>query len=116
MAVPPREPSLSKEQRHALALLDSVLHGVTEDQLALVHGFDRDMIAGLVHEGLATAEREVVTGSGRTPIEAVRIRITDAGRRALEAWSGHCHIPETNSDPGTHQLILQRCVGSSGGE
>jgi hypothetical protein len=79
MGVPPREPSLSEEQRHALVLLDSVLHGITEDQLALVHGFDRSMIAGLVHAGLATAEREVVTG-----IEMVRIRITDIGRMALE--------------------------------
>jgi hypothetical protein len=81
---PPREPGLSEEQRHALALLDSVLQGVTEDQLALVHGFDRGMIAGLVHEGLATAEREIVTVSGRTTIEVVRIRITDAGRMALK--------------------------------
>jgi hypothetical protein len=84
MPVPPREPSLSEEQRHALALLDSVLKGVTEDQLALVHGFNRDMIAGLVHKGLATAQREIVTASGRTTIEVVRIRITDAGRMALE--------------------------------
>jgi hypothetical protein len=84
MAVPPREPSLSKEQRHALALLASIPHGITEDQLTLVHGFDRDMIAGLVQEGLATAEREVITSSGRTPIEVVRIRISDAGRMARE--------------------------------
>jgi hypothetical protein len=76
MAVPPREPSLSEEQRH--------VQGVTEDQLALVHGFDRDMIAGLVHEGLATVQREIVTVSGRTTIEVVRIRITDARRMALE--------------------------------
>jgi hypothetical protein len=85
MAAPPREPRLSTEQRQALALLDSVLHGVTEDQLALVHGFDRDMIAGLVHERLAAAEREVVTGPGRAAIEVVRIRITDAGRMALRS-------------------------------
>jgi hypothetical protein len=80
MAVPPKEPSLNSEQRQALALLAVFPRGITEDQLALAHGFDRSMIAGLVHEGLATAEREVV----RTPIEAVRIRITDAGRMALE--------------------------------
>jgi hypothetical protein len=84
MALPPREPSLSEEQRHALALLANFPRGITEDQLALVHGFDRDMIAGLVHEGLATAEREVVTGGGRAVIEVVRVRITDAGRMALE--------------------------------
>jgi hypothetical protein len=43
MAAPPEEPSLSGQQRSALALLDSILHGVTADQLVLVHGFDRDM-------------------------------------------------------------------------
>jgi hypothetical protein len=85
MAVPPREPSLSDEQRHALALLATFPHGILEGRLALVHGFDRDMIEGLVHEGLATREREVVTGPGRAVMEVARIRITDAGRRALEA-------------------------------
>jgi hypothetical protein len=82
MAVPPREPSLSKEQRNALAPLASIPHGITEDLLALAHGFDPAMIVGLVGTGLATAQREIV--SGRTTIELVRIRITDAGRRALE--------------------------------
>ena len=83
MAAPPREPSLSKEQRQALALLASIPHGITEDLLALAHGFDPAMIAGLVGKGLATVERETV--SGRTTIEVVRIRISDAGRTALEA-------------------------------
>jgi hypothetical protein len=78
MGVPPREPSLSEEQRHTLVLLDSVLHGVTEDQLALVHGFDRDMIAGLVHAGLATQRRETIETGGRT-IEVVRL-IIEQGR------------------------------------
>jgi hypothetical protein len=48
----------------------------------LAHGFDRDMIAGLVHEGFATTVREVVTCPGRAVIKVVRIRIT--GRKALE--------------------------------
>jgi hypothetical protein len=82
MAVPPREPSLSQEQRHALALLASIPHGITEDLLALAHGFDRAMIAGLVDAGLAIAHREIV--SGRTTIEVVRITISDAGRQAIE--------------------------------
>jgi hypothetical protein len=82
MAVPPREPGLNKEQRHALALLASIPHGITEDLLALAHGFDRAMITRLVDTGLATAQREIV--SGRATIEVVRIRISDAGRRALE--------------------------------
>ena len=82
MAVPLPEPSLSNEQRHALALLASIPHGITVDLLALAHGFDRAMIAGLVDTGLATAQHEVV--SGRATIEMVRIRISDAGRRAIE--------------------------------
>jgi hypothetical protein len=82
MAVPSREPSLSKEQRHALALLASIPHGITEDLLALAHGFDRAMIAGLVDTGLAMAQHEIV--SGRTTIEVVRIRISEAGRQAIE--------------------------------
>jgi hypothetical protein len=85
MAVPPREPNLNREQRQALALLAIFPHGITEGQLALAHGFDRTMIAGLVHEGLATAEREIVTASKRTTIEVVRIKITNAGRMALES-------------------------------
>jgi hypothetical protein len=42
------------------------------------------MIGGLVDEGLAAAQREIVTGPGRTTIEVVRIKISDAGRRAIE--------------------------------
>jgi hypothetical protein len=42
------------------------------------------MIAGLVYEGLATAPREIVTASRRTTVEVVRIKITNAGRMALE--------------------------------
>ncbi len=50
----------------------------------LAHGFDSDMIAGLVHSGLAMARRENMKAGGRT-IEVVRIRITGAGRDALAA-------------------------------
>ena len=82
MAAPPREPSLSKEQRDALVLLASIPYGVTEDLLVL--GFDRPMIAGLVDAGLAKARSEIVTGPKRTKLEVVRIKISDAGRRALE--------------------------------
>jgi hypothetical protein len=85
MAVPPREPSLNREQRQALALLASFPHGITEGQLTLAHGFDRTIIAGLVHEGFAMAQREIVAASKRTTIEVVRIKITVAGRVALES-------------------------------
>src|SRR5262249_35524956 len=61
-------------------------HGVTEDLLVLAHGFDSDMIAGLVSTGLAAAQRETMRAGGKTS-EVVRIRITDAGRQALETGS-----------------------------
>ena len=83
MAAPPEKPNLTREQRRALELLASIPHGISEDLLALAHGFNRHMIAGLVEEGLATARREIVTAPGRTTIEIVRIRITDAGRSAI---------------------------------
>jgi hypothetical protein len=47
------------------------------------HGFDSDMIAGLVRAGLATAERETMK-AGAKPVEVVRLRITAAGRTAIE--------------------------------
>jgi hypothetical protein len=85
MAAAPGQPSLSGGQRGMLALLANFPQGITEEQLVLAHGFDRAMIAGLVFKGLAATEREIVTGPGRAIIEVVRMRITNAGRRALES-------------------------------
>jgi hypothetical protein len=48
MPLPPRHHRLSPEQREALELLASDPQGATEELLMLVHGFDGDMIAGLV--------------------------------------------------------------------
>jgi hypothetical protein len=59
-------------------------HGATEELLVLAHGFDGDMIAGLVRSRLATAEREVMKAGGKT-IEVVRVRITAAGRKVIES-------------------------------
>jgi hypothetical protein len=82
MASPPRK-RLTTEQREALELLANDPQGATEELLVLVHGFDGGMIADLVSSGLAMARRENMKAGGRT-IEVVRIRITGAGRRALE--------------------------------
>jgi hypothetical protein len=84
MEASPQEPNLTSEQRRALTLLASFRRGMFEDLLVVAHEFDRAMIAGLVEAGLATAWREIVTAPGHTTIEVVRIRISDAGRRALE--------------------------------
>ena len=83
MATSPRESSLNREQRRALALLASTPDGIIEDLLVLTYEFDSDMIAGLVHTGLATARRDTVNAGGRT-IEVFRIMITAVGWTALE--------------------------------
>jgi hypothetical protein len=51
--------------------------------LARSLGLSSGMLAGLVRRRLATREREVVMAGGRT-IEVVRLRITAAGRKAIE--------------------------------
>jgi hypothetical protein len=66
-----------------LKLLARSRHGVNEELLVHGHGFRRPTIVGLVSAGLATAEREVVKAGG-PPIDVVRVRITEAGRRAIE--------------------------------
>lgn len=76
MAAPPPEPRLTSEQRRALAFVASFPHGIFEDL------FNRATIAGLVEAGLAMARPEIITGPGGATIDAVRITITDAGRRA----------------------------------
>jgi hypothetical protein len=64
-------------------MLASDPHGATEELLMLAHGFDSDMIAGLVRSKLATARREIVK-AGRKTVEVVRIRITALGWQAIE--------------------------------
>ena len=68
-------------RRRALELLASCRDGCTE-AIMLAHGFSIDMMVELVNGGLArvTTER-VVAGMHR--IEVARLRIKEAGRRAL---------------------------------
>jgi hypothetical protein len=74
--------SLNAEQRRALELLAAGPRGCTKGRL-LADGFTVDMLADLVSEGLATAQRETMRVGGRT-IRVERYRITDAGRKAIE--------------------------------
>jgi len=75
---------LSVEQRSALALLAGAgMNGLTET-IMLARGFTRAMLFILVRKGLATARWEPVKAGGRT-IEVGRVRITVAGRKALES-------------------------------
>lgn len=80
---PPPKRRLTRDQRRALELLACEQHGATDGLLVLAHGFQIKMLAGLVHDGLATAiVGEGVEADGKT-VEVVRIAITDAGRRAI---------------------------------
>ena len=73
---------LGTKARDALELLAAASPSCPE-MLLLAHGFKVEMVAGLVREGLATAQPEAVNVGDR-PIEVVRVMITDAGRAALE--------------------------------
>jgi hypothetical protein len=74
---------LSTEHIRALQLLnDAGPRGATETLLA-AHGFDVNLLIGLVRDGLATATPETVRAGGRT-VEVTRVRITGAGRDALD--------------------------------
>jgi hypothetical protein len=75
--------SLTAEQRRALAVLaTSGYNGVTQAPLS-AHGFDASLIAGLVNHGLATITAEKVRVGGKL-IAVARVRITQAGREAIE--------------------------------
>jgi hypothetical protein len=71
------------EQRRALQLLASIPFGATEKLLLVQHGFKPRTLCGLVHAGLATISRASVSTEGKA-IAAGRVRITAAGRSALE--------------------------------
>jgi len=58
------------------------MKGLTET-IMLGRGFPRAMLFFLVRRGLATARWELVKAGGKT-VEVGRIRITAAGRSALE--------------------------------
>jgi hypothetical protein len=72
---------MSPCRRRALELLAASRGGCTE-AIMLAHGFSIDMMVELVNAGLATATAERMVVGGKT-IEVARVRITEAGRRAL---------------------------------
>jgi hypothetical protein len=69
------------DQREALNLLARSTHGYRESIL-LAHGFPIEMLRRLMRDGLIRAEREP-TYLNRGAIVVTRVRITDAGRRAV---------------------------------
>jgi hypothetical protein len=67
-------------RHHALKFLAKSINGHSEP-LLLARGFNRELLAGLLRDGLATASKEC---AGRIqPVEVTRIKITAAGVVAL---------------------------------
>jgi hypothetical protein len=78
MPVPRRKRPIGPEQRRALQLLAGTPFGATEAAMFL-HGFTRKTLASLIRAGLATVQHEKAGGQ-----LVGRVRITEAGRRAIE--------------------------------
>ena len=80
----PREPfassMMNREQRRALKVLADAPRGVSEEMLVVVHGFSAQMVAGLVHAGLA---KRPAASRTRLSVSASRM----LGRMALERYS-----------------------------
>ena len=70
------------DRRRALELLAASPDGATEAMM-VARGFTVAQIVELVRAGLASAKAERVVAGGKS-IEVARVRITDAGRRALD--------------------------------
>jgi hypothetical protein len=73
-------------RRRALELLASCPDGCTE-AIMLAHGFSIEQMVELVRAGLASASAERVVAGGRT-VEVARVRITEAGRKAIAEIKG----------------------------
>jgi hypothetical protein len=73
----------SREQRRALKKLASAPRGLTE-YLLMARGFSAEMVSDLVLAKLATVVTEPMKARRGLTVGIERIRITDAGRRALE--------------------------------
>jgi hypothetical protein len=78
MPAPPRKRLLGSERRRALQLFADTPFGATE-AAKFLHDFTRRVLASLIHAGLATVQREKAGGQ-----LVGRVRITEAGRRAIE--------------------------------
>jgi hypothetical protein len=77
-----RKRPLTSRAREALELLASDPHGATQAFMH-GHGFSLRTLVGLVHARLATVQSEIVIAAGERVV-ATRIKITDAGRKALK--------------------------------
>jgi hypothetical protein len=74
-------PTTNLRHRRALELLATASDGCTE-AVMLAHGFTVELLVELCIAELAIAIPERMVAGGRT-VELVRMKITEAGRRAL---------------------------------
>jgi hypothetical protein len=72
---------MTDDERCLLEMLAGSEDGTT-DALLTAHGFKLDVLISIVSAEFATATPERTFAAGR-PVEVTRVRITDAGRRAL---------------------------------
>jgi hypothetical protein len=79
--MPSRKRLPKPDRRRALELLASCRDGCTEAMMR-AHGFTIPQMVELIRAGLASASAERVVAGSRK-IEVARVRITEAGRRAL---------------------------------
>ena len=73
---------VSATRNRALRLLAEHPDGCTGAVL-MAHGFSLELLNELIGAGLATASTESVT-RGSKPVEILLVKVTEAGRRALE--------------------------------
>ena len=71
------------ERRRALELLAASPDGCSE-AIMLAHGFPVPLLVDLCIAGLAIATPERMVAGGR-PVEVVRMKITEAGRQAINS-------------------------------
>ena len=72
---------MTAAERRLLEMLAGSADGTT-DALLTAHGFKLDVLISIVTAEFATATPERVFAAGK-PVEVTRVRITDAGRRAV---------------------------------
>ncbi len=82
MVPEPENQNIRPSHLRVLRVLAKTQHGCDVNAL-LTRGFKLEIMAALVRGGLATIRVETVEESG-LPIEIARIRITDAGRKAIQ--------------------------------
>jgi hypothetical protein len=77
----PRNRIPKPDRRRALELLDASRDGCTE-AIMMAHGFKIDILVDMSNTGLATTTTEHMVAGARQ-VKVTRMRITEAGRRAL---------------------------------